>query len=192
MKSFCVVIRQTSLFALAVVLFLPHLAVAQTEESRWGDEDESKTHGLVLTRRANNGAYGTSAFSFRKSSQDVDEHRNYVDLVFNGCSLLHFNPVGGMESRVADLGEQDDLHVEFDPDAKRVWATQAYLPEEGHVYWHEVKCNGQTMTVKYRIEDIERDEIKLKWTVVKELTGRERATGMGGTMGQCGGQHGSR
>lgn len=192
MKRYCVEFKQTGMIAVAFALLIPVVTMGQTEESRWGNDDDSKSHNLVLTRRANNDAYGTSAFSFRKSSFDLADHRNYVDLVFNGCGLLHFNPAGDMETRVADLGEQDDLDVDFDPDAERVWASQAYLPEEGHVYWQEIKCNGQTMTVKYRIEDIERDEIKLTWSVVKEATGRERARGMAGTMGQCGGQHASR
>ena len=97
-----------------------------------------------------------------------------------------------MSSRVADLGEQEDLAVELDPKEKRVWALQAYLPEEGHVYWQEVKCDGQTMTVKYRIQDIERDEIKIQWAVVNELAGPVPSRGMAGTMGQCGGQHRSK
>ncbi len=190
MRSFCVVFRHTGLMALALILLLPHLASAQTEESRWGNNED--TFNLVLTRRASNEAYGTSAFSFRTSSHDLADHQNYVDLVFNGCGLLHFNPVGGMDTRVADLGEQEDLDVEFDADEDRIWARDAYLPEEGHVYWQEIKCSGQTMTVMYRVQDVERDEIKLRWTVVKELEGFERRRGLAGTMGQCGGQHGSR
>ncbi|MDG1809225.1 MAG: hypothetical protein P8I27_15135 [Pirellulaceae bacterium] len=177
----------TLLAATAALLIGPQLLEAQTEQSRWGDE--KKSFNLVLTRRANNNAYGTSAFSFRLVSQKLEEHGNYVDLVYNGCGLLHFNPVGGMSSRVADLGEQEDLAVELDPKEKRVWARQAYLPEEGHVYWQEVKCGGQTMTVKYRIQDIERDEIKIQWAVVNELAGPVPSRGMAGTMGQCGGQH---
>ena len=177
-----------SFFAL-VLLFPIHL-FGQTEESRWGDE-KSEAHNLVLTRRANNDDYGTSAFSFRKNTQDAGLHRNYVDLVFNGCHLLHFNPVGGMESRVADLGE-NEIDVEFDPDKDHVWATKAFLPEEGHVYWQEIKSNGQTMTVRYRIVDLGRDEIKISWKVAQELDGRERSGSMAGTMGQCGGEHASR
>ena len=190
MKISGVVWKQVWLLSLAAFLMFPLQASAQTKESRWGDEKD--TFDLVLTRRTNNGPYGTSAFSFRKSSHELDEHRNYVDLVYNGCGMLHFNPVGGMASRVADLGEQDELDVKFDPDQKRVWARDSYLPEQGHVYRQEIKCNGQTMVVAYRVQDVAHDEIKLRWKVVEEVTGRERAAGMGGTMGQCGGRHSSR
>ncbi|MGI9519927.1 MAG: hypothetical protein ACR2NP_22930 [Pirellulaceae bacterium] len=190
MKSFRMEFCRSGLIALMLTLLLPHLASAQTEESRWGGSEN--TFNLILTRRADNDAYGTSAFSFRKTSHNPVEHRNYVDLVFNGCGLLHFNPVGGMTSRVADLGEQEDLDVDFDPDEDRIWASEAYLPEEGHVYWQEIKCAGQTMTVIYRVQDVERDEIKLRWTVVEEVEGAEAPLGMAGTMGQCGGQHAAR
>lgn len=177
----------------AVTLLFTSSVSGQTEESRWGDEHETKTHQVVLTRRTDNGAYGTSAFSFRKDTQDVAVHRNYVDLVFNGCGHLHFNPVSGTESRVADLGESEDLDVEYDEDKDHTWATQSFPPEEGHVYLHKVKCLGQTMIVKYHITEVSRDQIKLNWQVVRELDGTDRTGGgMGGTMGQCGGPHRAR
>ncbi len=177
---------------LPCLLLFPMSALGQTEESRWGDEKETGQVDVVLTRRQNNGPYQTSAYSFRKASHDLADHRNYVDLVFNGCGSLHINPAAGMESRVADLGEHADLQVDLDPDEKTVWARQAYRPETGHVYWLEIQCAGQTMTVKYRINEIQRDEIKLTFSVVKPAEGREHPGGMAGTMGQCGGAHGSR
>jgi len=179
------------LSGVAACFAFPSFANAQTNESRWGKETEIKSSSVVLTRRSDNGAYGTSAFSFRKDSQDVGEHRNYVDLVYNGCGLLHFNPCAGMDSRVADLGE-NDLGVKVEDDKERFWAEKAFPPEEGHVYLHKVKCHNQTMTVKFRVNELSHDEIKIDWTIVKELSGPERAGGMAGTMGQCGGAHAGR
>ena len=43
------------------------------------------------------------------------------------------------------------------------------------------------MTVKYQIQDIERDEIKIQWAAVNELAGAVPSRGMAGPMGQCGG-----
>ena len=45
------------------------------------------------------------------------------------------------------------------------------------------------MTVRYRIHDTERDEIKIQWAVVNELAGAVPSRGMAGTMGRCGGQN---
>lgn len=113
--------------------------------------------------------------------------------MFNGCGLLHFNPVGGMQTRVADLGE-NDLDVAVDMDARHVWATQAFVPEEGHVYLQKIDCRGtgQKMIVKYRIDEAERDRLEVSWSVLEEVEGVLRPGGMAGTMGQCGGRHGSR
>ena len=165
-------------------------AQEEAEESRWqSEEGRAESQAIVLTRRTNNGAYGTSAFSFRSASQELGEHRNNVDLVFNGCGLLHFNPVGGMNSRVADLGETT-LDVELEP-ADRVWASQAFFPEEGHVYLHQIRHGDQSMVVKFRVDELQRDEMAISWLVVEEVAGRG-PTGMSGTMGQCGGHHQAR
>ena len=190
-KNLLVVVLAGFLLSLSVT----NSAIGQTEESRWGDEKESKSNSVVLTRRANNNAYGTSAFSFRKDSQDIAEHRNYVDLVFNGCGHFHFNPVPtDMQSRVADLGEQLDMEIDYDEseDKDRFWAEQSFPPQEGHVYLHMIKCKDQTMTVMYRINEVSSDEIKLDWKIVKELSGTEADGGNAGTMGQCGGSHPAR
>ena len=178
---------------LASGVLVPDCAWAQSEEereSRWG-KDEAKAKSVILTRRMNNNAYGTSAYSFKDATHDLRVHRNNVDLVFNGCGLLHFNPVGGMRSRVADLGEAE-LDVEFDEDQDRIWARDAFYPEEGHVYWQEIKTRFQTMTVKFRVEELERDEMRITWMVVRELEGDAPPGGMSGTMGQCGGHHSAR
>ncbi len=90
-----------------------------------------KSFNSVLTLRANNNAYRTSAFSFPLASQKLEEHGNYVDLVYNGCGLLHFNPVGSMSSRVADLGEQEDLAVELDPKENALGRDKLICPRKG-------------------------------------------------------------
>ncbi len=181
-------------FALIASLCLPGaMAQEEEEQSRWDDE-KSKSSKIVLTRRADSGAYGTSAFSFTSETQQLDKHRNYVDLVFNQCGHLHVNPVIGMESRVADLGEQEDLDVEGPRGDGRVWATKSFPPQQGHVYWQEIKTNGLTMTVKFRVNEISRDEIKIDWEVVEPLEGTPLATGTGvaGTLGSCAGEHPAR
>ena len=92
----------------------------------------------------------------------------------------------------AGVGKHDGLQIEWSPKRETVWAKQAYQPEAGHVYWQEVKSHGQTMTVMYRINEIQRDKIKLTFSIVKPLEGPEMGAAMAGTMGQCGGAHASR
>ena len=181
-----------------VVTALPGMLLAQKKEkaepSRFGAKEEGaseEARSFILTRRLDNDAYGTSAFSFLKNTNDVAEHGNYVDLVFNGCGQLHFNPVGGMESRVADLGE-NKLDVAVDMDEERFWADDSFPPQKDHVYLHDVKSNGQTMTVKFRVDEITNDELKISWEVVKEATTGHEPSALAGTMGQCGGHHQAR
>ncbi len=167
---------------------------AQSRESgsRYGSEEEAEaaSSSVILTRRVNNGPYGTSAYSFVNASHDVDVHRNYVDLVFNGCGLLHVNPVGGMNSQIADLGPAG-LDVDVDETADIEWGDQAFLPQEGHVYMHEIRGVGRTMTVKFRVDEVSRDQIAISWAMIREPS-EKALTGMAGTMGQCGGNHAAR
>lgn len=167
------------------------LAQDRETDSRYGGMDTvTESKSIVLTRRANNNAYGTSAYSFRTASQDVTEHRNYVDLVYNGCGSLHFNPVGGMRSEVADLGELA-LDDEIDLEGDHTWADQSLLPQAGHLYLHKVRTGTQTMTVKFRVDEVQPDKVSISWAAIKQVSGAPPAA-MAGTMGQCGGPHHAR
>ncbi len=160
----------------------------EDSDSRYGGMDTvTESKSIVLTRRANNNAYGTSAYSFRTASQDVTEHRNYVDLVYNGCGSLHFNPCGGMRSEVADLGALA-LDDEIDLEGDHNWADQFLIPQAGHLYLHKIRSEGQTMTVKFRVDEVQPDKVSISWAAIKEVSGAPPA-GMAGTMGQCGGPH---
>lgn len=176
----------------AVVFLLGGVSVAngQSEESRFDTDDEKKREFLLEIREGRD--YEKSAFSFRSESQDVDVHRNNVDLVFNNCGHLHFNPVVGMETRVADLGEEElDVEVDLD-DEDRDWATQSFVAEEGHVYLQVIKYRDQSMTVKFRVDEVERDKLAISWEVLKEYSGGRPSSGRAGTMGKCGGGHPAR
>ena len=98
-----------------------------------------------------------------------------------------------METRVADLGEED-LDVEVDlEDEDREWATSSFIPEEGHVYLQVIKYRRETMTVKFRVDEMERDEMAISWAILKEKEGGGRpSSAKAGTMGACGGNHPAR
>lgn len=169
-------------FALGL-LALPALA---------GRSAEPTPTGVTLTRRADNGAYGTSAYSFRLASQDEAVHHNYVDLVFNGCGQLHVNPVTGMSSRIVDLGA-----VSFDspvatPGADAAWHQRSITPQAGHVYYQEIKDERQSFAVEFLVTNATADTVKLRWEPVDpahQVLPLPPGQGAAGTMGQCGGAH---
>ena len=149
---------------------------------------------VILTRRTDNGAYGTAAYSFRLASQDPAVHRNYVDLVFSGCGQLHINPVNHMSSRVADLGA-----VPFGPgtptppaDGDAAWHEESITPKAGHVYLQNIKDDRQSFAVKFIVTEAGPNTVKLRWQPVDpahQVLPLAAGKGAAGTMGQCGGPH---
>ena len=148
----------------------------------------------MLTKRANNGAYDTSAYSFRLASQDYAVHHNYVDLVFNGCGQLHINPVTGMNSRIADLGA-----ISFPPtapiappDGDAAWRQRSITPQVGHVYLQDIKDERQSFAVEFVVTDVSAGTVKLRWQAVDpthRVLPLAPGKGAAGTAGQCGGPH---
>ena len=158
---------------------------------------DASTHKLILTRRANNGPYGTTAYSFRHQTQELNLHRNNVDIVFNGCGQLHINPHAGLQGRISDLG-----NVELDKialaDVKKVpqqsWRRFCLPPTDSHVYLHEGRYLNQRFTIAFKIKVIKPDRLEMQWrSLDQQLIEDVKYRYVGaGTMGQCGGMHGQR
>ena len=179
-------VATATLFAIVI---LPAEGMAQSKESRFDVGEEESEQRFLLEIRDDT-EYSKSAFSFRTEAQDIDVHRNNVDLVFNNCGRLHFNPVLGMKSKVADLGEED-LRVEVDLEEEdRDWSASSFIPEEGHVYLQVVNYQGGAMKVKFRIDEMERDEkLAISFEVLEEWSGGRPSSAKAGVMGKCGGPH---
>jgi hypothetical protein len=163
---------------------------------------ESMTADVALTRRVDNGAYGTSAYSFRLASQDLAVHHNNVDLVFNGAGRLYINPNGGMKSRIVDLGAISFASAMATPPADAVWQHDFIHPQAGHVYYQEVRDEFQNFAVLFLVTKAAPDMVTLRWKPmdakhqVRPLApGSDAGTmgidGNGGNGGDGGGNGGS-
>ena len=157
-----------------------------------GHTAEPAPTDVTLTKRTDNGAYGTSAYSFRLASQDYAVHRNYVDLVFNGCGQLHVNPVNGMSSRIVDLGAIPLDPPAATPPTDAAWHQRSITPQAGHVYYQEIKDERQSFAVEFLVTAASADTVKLRWESVDpshKVLPLPSGKGAAGTMGQCGGMH---
>lgn len=134
---------------------------------------------VTLKKRADNGPYGSSAYSFRYASQELSVHRNDVDLVYNGCGQLH---IGGSKSRIvrADAKKLED--VEEIP--KDGWRKSCVAPEKGAVYVLEIEDENTKVAVKFVLTDVSEKAVKLEWAPF-----RDPVRGQAGTDAQCGGPH---
>ena len=157
-----------------------------------GHAAEPTPTDVTLTKRTDNGAYGTSAYSFRLASQDYAVHHNYVDLIFSGCGQLHINPVDGMNSRIVDLGTVPFAPSGATPPAAALWHEDSITPQAGHVYYQEIKDERQSFAVEFLVIDASAGTVKLRWESVDpahKVLPLPPRKGAAGTMGQCGGPH---
>jgi len=136
---------------------------------------------VLLHRRVDNDEYGKSAYSFRYRTQDVDVHRNEVDLIFNRCGSLHVDG-GGAANQVArvDVKQLDDLTESPDEG----WFSECFQPEEKAVYVMQVSDETRRYLVSFRILDVKEDRVLFEWQPFDEPPGAKR-----GYMGNCGGTH---
>lgn len=155
-----------------------------------GAEPAPRPTEVTLKMRKDSGDYNKAAYSFRKQTSDAKIHRNYVDLVFDKCGSLHVTPVRGQENRICDLGETTLENAPDESPADATWRSESVAPQAGHVYLEEINQHGQTMTVKFIVDSVTDDTVKLRWVTVKPLEGQDDPNrGAAGRKGQCGGKH---
>lgn len=149
--------------------------------ARWSAPPAEKAARVTLVKRSDNDAYGKSAYSFRYASQDARDHKNAVDLIFNGCGNLHIAEGGGT-NRIVKTSVTKLSRVEEIPEAG--WSSKCFSPEKGAVYVMQIEDSLQRFTIKLRVVDAKKDKVVIEWLPLRVLPAQER-----GTLGQCGGPH---
>jgi hypothetical protein len=188
MKNLVIVILFTAAAALGAMLVSDQTAQTQTQ-SVVTNAVEPVPAEVVLTKRVDNGAYGTSAYSFRLASQDVAVHCNFVDLVFDRSGQIFINPTGGMKSRIVDLGTVTFGSPVATPPANPAWQHNSIIPQAGHVYYQEINDGRQSFAVEFLVTEATPDTVKLRWKPVNpahKILPLAPGAGMAGTMGISG------
>jgi hypothetical protein len=134
---------------------------------------------VTLTKRLDNGAYKTSAYSFRYASQDLAVHKNHVDILYNACGSVHVAVVGGCKSTIARAEGKTLRDVKTAP--KAGW-NEHLVPEKGACYVLSIDTDECRMKVKLLLTDVSDKAVKFEWA---PLPPPDEA----GTLGQCGGPH---
>jgi hypothetical protein len=175
MKNLVIVILFTAAAALGAMLVSDQTAQTQTQ-SVVTNAVEPVPAEVVLTKRVDNGAYGTSAYSFRLASQDV-------------AGQIFINPTGGMKSRIVDLGTVTFGSPVATPPANPAWQHNSIIPQAGHVYYQEINDGRQSFAVEFLVTEATPDTVKLRWKPVNpahKILPLAPGAGMAGTMGISG------
>lgn len=151
----------------------------------------------TVTLRPRTGSeYLDAGYSFRRRSARVEEHDNYVDLVWDRCGQVHFHCWGGQENRIRDLGEEPLSEVRAVPAGEWSPLRSSFQPRVGHTYLFEVREAdvAETMIVVFHVAAFDEKALAIRWHHLDEQQdpGVWKERGAAGCMGQCGGPHDSR
>ena len=161
------------------------LGAAEQQGTKKGQKATAPPPGMpvTLTRRKDDGPYGTSAYSLRYASQDVAIHKNDVDLVFNQCGMVHIAPQGGLKNRIARVkGTEITDALNFPTQS---FQSTCFEPEKDAVYIMEIDDNVTHMRVRLHISSVTETEVRLEWMPFRDV-----GVGTSGTLGACTGKHG--
>jgi hypothetical protein len=134
---------------------------------------------VTLTKRLDNGAYKTSAYSFRFASQDVAVHKNHVDVVYDLCGCVHVVTHGGSKNKIARVEAKALRDVKTAPE--QGWQ-ECVLPEKGALYVLSIDTDESRMRVRLQVTEVTDKLVKFEWAQLPPATEP-------GTKGQCGGPH---
>ncbi|HET6202306.1 MAG TPA: hypothetical protein VFI25_05825 [Planctomycetota bacterium] len=178
-----------AVLSLLVVVSAGASLAQATAEAHAGRGTEKRTK-VVLTKRATQ-PYENSGYSFFFASRDPKVHRNYVDLLYGNCGLLHFNAYGGSRNRVASLGDVEYASVHAVPD--HGWFKTSVRPRKGQVYVFDgglpTPDGIEKYAVKFVITDLDSKSLTIEWTPLGEMPrapGRTTRMGDAGAAGLCG------
>lgn len=154
--------------------------------------DDSAAVVTLAKRPGSGGPYGASAYSFQHATGDLTGHRNYVDLVYQNCGLLHVDNYGGQRNRIADVGTEPLRDTSVSPGT--VWRSSSIRPVAGHFYIEEVENDTHRMVVQFEILDVNAEELRLRWVPINGASLPPFPPGGGacGHSGFCGGPHSER
>ena len=152
----------------------------------YGETREEKIDGRITLDRRTTTDYRRSAYSFRYDSQDINRHRNYVDIVYSANGLMRVNNHGGLKNLICDLGKNAPLDNDLKKVARRSWTEKMIEPKQGHTYGLQIQEMGEKMTVAFRITQLEDNKLQFvfvnlsnkEWSVPNYNRGMAGASGM--------------
>lgn len=174
-----------SLLLLSLLILPVGLGAAEQQGTKKGQKPAAPLPGIAvtLTRRKDDGPYGTSAYSLRYASQELAIHKNDVDLVFNQCGMIHVAPQGGLKNRIARVkGTEITDALNF---PEQSFQTTCFEPEKDAVYIMEIDDGVTHMRVRLHISSVTETEVHLEWMPFRDV-----GIGTSGTLGACTGKHG--
>lgn len=165
-------------------------ALAQSSKATKSNELKSKAAANLKTvklEKRTDSEYEKSGFSFRYKAQDINKHKNYVDVVYE-VGRMRINNHGGLENRIADLGSEKDVKKASELVKDANWYDKMLPLVAGRTYALEIKENNHKMIALFHVVKVDEKVIEFVWQPDPEQQwpvdlNRRGAAGCSGMMG---------
>jgi hypothetical protein len=81
----------------------PQVPPAAPPEAKAPEAKPPQGIEVSLTRRNADGPYEKNAYSFRYMTQDVEVHKNEVDVVYGACGQIHVQPGSSLKNKITKV-----------------------------------------------------------------------------------------
>lgn len=106
--------------------------------------------------------YGNSDYSFKSGGKTIEEHRNYIDLVYEQ-GYFRINNVGNQQNTAAYMGQMTLDAAREKGHADLTWTKDVFKPVKGHCYAIKVTEDEHEMVVYLVIDEINSRGVKFRW-----------------------------
>ena len=137
---------------------------------------------VSLSRRNADGPYEKNAYSFRYMTQDVEVHKNEVDVVYGACGQIHVQPGANLKNKIAKVPGMSLDEVQTWPNTG--WMTSSIDAVKNQNYVMEIDDGTTRMRVKFRVGTLNSAELRFEW-----MPFRDMSAGLSGTLSKCTGKH---
>lgn len=140
---------------------------------------------VSLSRRNADGPYEKSAYSFRYMTQDVEVHKNEVDVVYGACGQIHVQPGANLKNKIAKVPGTSLDDVQTWPNTG--WMMSSIDAVKSQNYVLEIDDGSTRMRVKFRVTTLNSAELRFEWRPFRDMS-----AGLSGTLSKCTGKHASK
>ena len=137
---------------------------------------------VSLTRRNADGPYEKNAYSFRYMTQDVEVHKNEVDVVYGACGQIHVQPGANLKNKIAKVPGMSLDEVQAWPNTG--WMMSSIDAVKNQNYVMEIDDGTTRMRIKLRVSTLNSAELRFEW-----MPFRDMSAGLSGTLFKCTGKH---
>jgi len=163
----------------------PQVPPAAAPEAKAPEAKPPQAIEVSLSKRTADGPYEKNAYSFRYMTQDVEVHKNEVDIVYGACGQIHIQPEANLKNKITKVPGMSLDEVTTWPNTG--WMMSSIDAIKNQNYVMEIDDGTTKMRVKFRVTTLNSAELRFEWRPFRDMS-----AGLSGTLSKCTGKHASK